>query len=496
MIKILSTKQIREADEHTIKNEPISSYELMERASQAFVKKFDVLFTQKKQVRVFCGIGNNGGDGLAIGRLLREEGWNVLKYVIGNPRKGTEDFKHNLDKSDLYAVIKSVEDLPQIGSNEIIIDALFGSGLSRDIEGIYKETLSYLNEQSGVKVSVDMPSGLYGDKPIGKDAIVFAADHTISFELPKLAFLLPDCYAYVGDWHVVDIGLSQSFIEKQPSGYCFTEKSDVGGLLPKRRKFTHKSEVGKLTVVAGSKGKIGAAILTTRAALRAGVGLINVCCPKIGTSILHSSVPEAMVLESDTANYIGKVPKLEDTLVLGPGLGTHPKTISGLASVLEHAKKPLVIDADGINALAKKRELLKLLPKDSILTPHPGEFRRLVGETKDDFDRLEKLISFCKEYKVNMVLKGAYSIICSKRGDIFFNSTGNPVLATAGSGDVLSGIIGAFLASGLLPLEALKLGVFVHGYCGDLLAAKTGGYGVVASDIVEVITEALLEISQ
>ena len=496
MKSILSTDQIRRADEYTIKHEPIPSVELMERASEAFVNKFLELFEEKKRVRIFCGLGNNGGDGLAIGRMLKERGWEVLKYIVGSPRKGTDDFKSNLEKSDLYAVITSAEDLPSSESDEIIIDALFGSGLSRPLEGLYKEVIRYLNGQEGVRVAVDIPSGLYGDKPIELESnAVLKADHTISFQVPKLVFLLGEYHLYVGEWHLVDIGLSRRFIEKEPSRYHLSEAADIDGLIPRRAKYTHKSEVGRLTVVAGSKGKMGAAILAARAALKSGVGLINVCCPKFGTPIMQTAVPEAMVLESDTVGFVGRIPKLEGNVVLGPGLGTNPKTILGVDTLIVKSKEPLVIDADGINILAKKRHLLESLPADSILTPHPGEFRRLVGAWENDFQKLDMLSSFCEEFKLNVVLKGAYSAVCNKKGEISFNSTGNPVLATAGSGDVLSGIVGAFLANGMMPFDALKLGVFVHGYCGDLLAEKNNGFGVVASDIVEVIPQALSKIS-
>jgi len=495
MIKILTTEQIREADAYTIQNEPIASYELMERASNAFVEKFLQLFEAKRPIRIFCGVGNNGGDGLAIGRILKERGWEVLKYIVGNPRNGTDDFKQNLEKSDLYAVINSCEDLPSIDSEEFIIDALFGSGLSRPVEGLPQEVLSYLNDLESTKVAVDIPSGLYAEKPIDKESSALRADYTISFQNPKLIFFLPEYHRYVGHWHVVDIGLSRTFLEKAETNFYYTELQDVRKSIPKRSKYAYKSQVGKLMIVAGSKGKMGAAILATRAAFRSGVGLINVVCPKFGTPIMQAAVPEAMVMESDAVTYIGKIPKADDSIVLGPGLGTQAKTISAFEDLLRSASLPLVIDADGINILSKKNALLKLLPEDSVLTPHPGEFKRLVGEWSDDFDKLGKLSSFCKENKVNAVLKGAYSAVCDKSGKLFFNSSGNPVLATAGSGDVLAGMVGSFLAMGLTGFEALRIGVYVHGYCGDLLAEKNDGIGVIASDILEMIPHALFRTS-
>ena len=494
MIKIFSSEQIRRADEYTIKNKPILSYDLMERASEAFVEKFLMLSPKKKKVRVFCGVGNNGGDGLATGRILEGRGWEVFKYVVGDPQKGTEDFKQNLDLLNLYKVINSAEDLPAIDKDEIIIDALFGSGLSRPVEGVHKEVIDYLNQQESAKVSVDIPSGLYSDKPTNKE-VIFKAHHTISFQLPKLAFLTPENHKFVGIWHLVDIGLSENFIKSEPTHFCLTEKEDLKDLVPKRSRFTHKTEVGKLLIVAGSKGKIGASILAARAAFRAGAGLITICSPKCGTQALQISVPEAMVIEGVGKNYVTKIPKKEDTTAIGPGLGTKAKTIAAFECLLRQCEKPMVIDADAINMIAMKRSLLKLIPKHSIFTPHPGEFMRLVGHWEDDFHKFELLRSFCEEQKFNVVLKGAFSAVCNTEGTIHFNPSGNPVLATAGSGDVLTGIIGAFLANGLESFDALRLGVYVHGSSGDMLKEKRGRLGIMASDITEMIPDALKALS-
>ena len=488
-MKILSSKQIREADNHTIINEPISSLDLMERASEAFVDKFLALFENKATVKIFCGTGNNGGDGLAIGRLLREKKWNVLLYVVGNTRNGTDDFKSNLAKSGLYGVIRSDVDFPEIDEGDIIVDSLFGSGLSRALEGVHKELIEYLNEKHCRKVSVDIASGLFADQPIPAKSAVFKPDFTFTFQLPKLTFLLPESHSYVGEWHVLDIGLDKSFLEKQKSAYHLTEGYDAESL-PRRSKFTHKSEVGKLMIVAGSKGKMGAAVLCANAAFKSGVGLVNVCAPKCGIDILQISIPEAMVLDGLGINEIHKVPEVGDTIVMGPGIGTKPKTVGAMERLLKAQKKPLVIDADGINILAKKKALLNELPKGSILTPHPGEFKRLAGTWKNDFEKLEKLRGLCKEHKLNVVLKGAFSAVCNLKGEVFFNSSGNPALATAGSGDVLTGIIGSFLAQGVTPFEALKLGVLLHGMAGDQAVETLKSSWIKASDIIDYLSKA------
>jgi len=490
-MKILAASQIREADQYTIKHEPISSLDLMERASERFVLKFLEINHEKKPVKIFCGTGNNGGDGLAIGRLLKEKGWEIYLYVIGNPRNGSEDFKANLERSELYAVIQDAKDFPRIDEGDIIIDGLFGSGLTRQIEGIHSEVISYLNDQTCIKIAIDMASGLYADKPVEKDAVVFRPNITLSFQLPKLVFYLPDCYPFVGDWHVIDIELDQSFIKKEETTYYQTEPEQMAHLFPVREKFAHKNQVGRLLVVAGSKGRMGAAVLCARAAFRSGAGLVNVCTPKCGIDILQVSIPEAMVIDGKGTNEVHAIPENSDTVIIGPGLGTKPKTIEAVERFLKTTKSPLVIDADGINILAKKKSLLKLLPKQSILTPHPGEFRRLVGEWKDDFDKLNKLSDICKKYKLNMVLKGAYSAVCNSQGEIFFNPTGNPGLATAGSGDVLTGIVGALIAQGLEPFDALRLGVYLHGSAGDQAVRELEMPWIQASDIVQFLSNAV-----
>lgn len=490
-MKILSSAQIREADQYTIKNEPISSLDLMERASEAFVHKFLQINVEKKPVKIFCGVGNNGGDGLAIGRLLKEKGWDVYLYIIGNTRNGSDDFKANLDRSDLYAVIGEKKDLPKIEASEIIIDGLFGSGLSRPLEGFYKEVVQYLNESPGTKISIDIASGLYADNPIPEEAVAFRPDYTLSFQAPKLAFFLPECHPYVGEWFTLDIGLNQSFIEKRECQFHTLELRDVSTLIPKRKKFTHKNEVGRLMIVAGSKGKMGAAVLCAKAAFKTGSGLVNVCSPKCGIDILQIAIPEAMVIDGKGNNEIQAFPKTNDTTLIGPGLNTKPKTVDAFERFLKSASKPLVIDADGLNILSKKKSLLKLVPIESILTPHPGEFRRLVGEWKDDFDKLSKLQAFCTKHKVNVVLKGAYSTVCDSKGIIHFNMTGNPGLATAGSGDVLAGIIGALLAQHLTPINALKLGVYLHGLSGDHAIRELETPWIQASDVIDFVPSAI-----
>lgn len=496
MIKILSSDQIRKWDQFTIEHEPIDSIDLMERASNAFVEEFLKIFTQKRPIRIFCGVGNNGGDGLAIGRILEANGWEVYTYVVGNPAKGSDDFKINLDKFDLYAVVDDKKDLPRLSDNDIIIDGLFGSGLSRPIGGIYLDVIDYLNNTQNKKVSIDIASGLFADQPVEKGHMIFKPDITISFQSPKLAFFLPKSHPYIGEWNIVKIGLKEEFLKKESTNYVLSEKSDLISYIPKRGKFTHKSEVGKLLIVSGSKGKMGATVLCARASFAAGASLVNVCTPTCGTGILQISIPEAMVMEDPNEKWITKIPNTSDTIAIGPGLGTEDETISAFENLLKNINHPLVIDADAINILAKKKALLMHVPKNSILTPHPGEFKRLVGSWKDDFEKLDKLQKLCLKYEINVVLKGAYSASCNAQGKIHFNPTGNPALATAGSGDVLTGIISAFLAQRVAPFNALRLGVFVHGLAGDLVIGETKHYALTASKIIDFVPAAIQRITE
>ncbi len=489
-MKVLNAAQIREVDQYTIAYEPIASIDLMERASQAFVVKFLGLHPTKQPVFIFCGTGNNGGDGLAISRLLLERNWSVQTFVIGDVDKGSADFLDNLKRLKSHCQITHIGDFPSIPEGSIIIDAIFGSGLTRPIQGLQADLIMFLNDQASQRIAVDISSGLYSDQPLSKDSVVFEPDFTISFHVPKLAFFQPQSEKYVGQWRNVDIGLSEDFIASVDSPFYLSEKREIQKLLPSRSTFDHKGSVGRLMIVAGREGKMGAAVLCARAAFKAGVGLVNVHSPRCGTEILQISIPEAMVSLDPGESWIELIPTTEDTIAIGPGIGTDSSTLNALSDFLNVQEDPIVVDADGINLISANPNLVDLLPKESILTPHPGEFKRLVGEWGDDFEKLEKLRSYCMKHELNIVLKGAYSAVCSSSGIIHFNSTGNPALATAGSGDVLTGITGAFLAQGIKPFEALRLAVFLHGLAGDEAVRSLESPWIQASDIIQFIPKA------
>lgn len=497
MIPILNAAQLRAADAFTIQNEPITSLNLMERASKAFVNRFEELAPTEQSIFVFCGVGNNGGDGLAIARILTKRGLKVHVFVVGEAAKGTPDFKSNLD---FYEILNSVtfiqteQDVPVFEIDGLLIDALFGSGLSRPVSGVFERVIQLINEGGNPIYSVDIASGLYTDRY--PDGPCVKPNFTISFQVPKWVFFQPDLFPFVGEWSVVPIGLDQNFINSQSTDCFLTESKDIRELIPIRSRFMHKGGAGRLTLIGGSRGKMGAVLLAGQAALRSGVGLLTLRIPQSGYTIAQSSVHEAMVSEDTSFNWLTDFGSVSDevTYAIGPGLFTHPDTKKALSQFLSHFRQPIVLDADAINLLAEDASLLEKIPKNSILTPHPGEFRRLVGSWKTDNEKLDLLTGFCRRFQVNVVLKGAYSAVANTKGQVYFNPTGNPGMATGGSGDVLTGIVGSLLAQQLEPFHALLAGVYLHGLAGDLAAKQLGYHGLIASDIVKNLPQAFLEI--
>ncbi len=496
MAKILSVDQIRAADRYTIEHEPISSIDLMERASQAFVHWFINKFATDQIVTIYCGIGNNGGDGLAIARLLLKRQYDVKVIMVGDASKGSLDFKINyarwLDLDQPLTAINEAGDLPQLSSTDIIVDGLFGSGLSRPLEGLYYEIIHALNEMDATKVSIDIASGLFADK--AAEGVIFQADYTVSFQLPKLAFLLPENAKFVGEWQVVDIGLSKEFVNSTSSQHTYLDHDEVAPLLRPRNKFDHKGNYGHTLLIAGSKGKMGAAILAARACLRSGAGLLTVLVPSVGLNTIQNAVPEAMAIADPCEDHISQVPEgldAVDTVAIGPGIGQHPNTLAMLTQLLVQVDRPLVLDADALNLIGANRELLEKIPTDSILTPHPKEFQRLTKKFVDSFERLELQKRFTSKYNLTVLVKGAHSTITSRDNQIYFNSTGNPGMATAGSGDVLTGVVTGLLTQGHKPLTALQLGVYLHGAAGDIAAQQIGQNALIASDLIKSLPSAI-----
>lgn len=496
-MKILSVVQIREADQYTIQHEPIASIDLMERASRAFTNWFIKNYSVEKKITIFCGMGNNGGDGLAVARMLHQASYEVETYVVKHSDKSAPDFDLNLKRLQEQSSVIFLENIPQSIEGEVIIDAILGSGLSRATEGLIKEIITFVNNLGKEIVSIDMPSGLFADSPNKVEDTIIKAHHTVSFQLPKLAFMLPQNEQFVGNWHLVDIGLHVDFIKKTETKYYFTDTQSIEKITKPRPRFSHKGTFGFGLLIAGSYGMMGAAILASKAAMRAGIGKLLVHIPSCGDEIMQISIPEAMIsVDFDKEFHQKTWHKSEfdsfSAVGIGPGIGVHGNIAKSIESIIDNCReKPLLIDADGLNNLATKkgRDILKKLPPNTILTPHPKEFERLIGAKtwQNDYERLQILSDFAVKYQIIVCLKGANTAIALPDGTIYFNSTGNAGMATAGSGDVLTGIILSFLAQGYTPHEAAILGVYEHGMAGDRATQKRSMRSVIASDIIEEI---------
>ncbi len=497
-MKIFRSDQIKDIDNFTILHEPIASIELMERAATRLFSWYVNRFERNRKIFVFAGPGNNGGDGLALARLLAQDRYDVDLHYVKFTDKNSSDWELNFQRLkrdsriDLN-IITSPEKFPVISSDDVIIDSIFGSGLTRPVEGLPKEIIGMINNTEALKISVDIPSGLFGEDNAGNDPeAIVKADHTLCFQFPKLAFLFSENSDFTGEWEVLPIGLSDDAIRNTTSPYYFIGKEDIAPLLKARRKFDHKGMYGHGLLIAGSNGKMGAALMGAGAALRAGIGLLTCHLPSSGRIIMQTAVPEAM-LQPDTSDDL--ISKIEisasfDAAALGPGLGMDDLTGKAVHAFLKGFEKPLVIDADALNILAGNKNWFSLLSSDAILTPHPKEFERLAGKSNNGFDRLQKQIEFSMNYKCFVVLKGAFTSISTPSGNVLFNSTGNPGMATAGSGDVLTGIILSLLAQGYSAENAALTGVYLHGLAGDIAVVKTGPEALIASDIINNIGNA------
>jgi NAD(P)H-hydrate epimerase len=481
-------------DAHTIQHEPIASIDLMERACRAFVDWLVVRYDATQSILVVCGTGNNGGDGLGIARLLHEWGYRVRVWIVcGNSESA--DFTMNLkrlpEKVERHEIRTEV---PPLADANVIIDAIFGSGIARPLSGIHERVIAFLNAASATRVAVDIPSGLLLDQP--SSGTVFQADHTVTFQAPKLPFLFAEVAPFVGRWHVVEIGLRKEFLKQLPASYHFVTRRAIRKLVQPRERFSHKGVYGHALVMAGSVGKIGAAVLATRAALRAGAGLVTARVPRDGNVIMQTQVPEAMTSVDEHEGYLAAFPAAEsfDVIGIGPGIGKSRDTARVLEQALT-AGKPLVLDADALNLLAEHSALLHLVPPGSILTPHPKEFERLVGPSKDSFERLGRQVKLAQQLKSVVLVKGAYTAIATPEGTVYFNSTGNPAMAKGGSGDVLTGVLTGLLAQKYPATEAALLGVYWHGLAGDLAAHELGEYSVIASDLIDYLPAAFKKIT-
>lgn len=498
-MKILTGGQFHELDLYTIENEPIESIDLMERASHAVTAALLEAFPDAdRRVLVFAGPGGNGGDGLAVARMLGEAGRKVIAYLFNVRGHLSDDCNTNRQRLlgvDGVQLIEVTTELvfPELTADDIVIDALFGTGLGRPLSGGFAMVVRRLNQSRATVVSIDVPSGLMcEDNSYNDTQAIVQASLTLSIELPKLAFLFAENARYVGDFRLLPIGLSAKGLEGQKTPFWLTEETEMRGLMRRRPRFAHKGTMGHALLVVGSRGMTGAAILATLAALRSGAGKVTAHVPHDCLNLLQVSVPEAVVQMDADSDVISAAIDTSNfqAVGIGPGLGRSRYTAMALHTYLSTQSSPMVIDADALNLLSENPEWMELLPSDSILTPHPRELEGLVGHCANSFERMNRARDLAATRHVFVVVKGHYSQICTPTGDVLFNPTGNPGMATAGSGDVLTGILTGLLAQGYLPAEAVQLGVYLHGLAGDLAADALGEESLMASDIIAYLPAA------
>ena len=493
-MKLFSREQLRAWDQATIENHYSSSAELMEVAARTCA---EVLVDKAPAGRYifFCGTGNNGGDGLVMARLLHEQQLDVLVVVVGDASKGSPDFRDNLQiliDGDLpLSFMSAMPDSFELDPDAVIVDALFGSGLNRPIEGWLSELVVAINTLPNRVVAIDMPSGLQADVLQPQSGAIIEADITLTIEIPKRSMLFAENDVYVGRMVTVPLGLDSNFQYDAKCDWVMIDDQEVAPLLHERSKYSHKGLNGHLQVNAGSSGMMGACMLVAYAAMRTGTGKVTACVAENGMHVMQTAVPEVVCKTGVGKAELERFEQVEHTsaLVMGPGIGTGSAPTAMLNQWLNSATLPTILDADALTILAREG-WLSMVPARSIITPHVGEFDRMFGNHENHFQRLQTQLDKSKELGIYIVLKGAHTRISTPEGLLYVNSTGNPGMATAGSGDVLSGMIGGLLAQGYEPLHAAMLGVYMHGLAGDVAAEARSMDSIIARDIIEFIGDA------
>ncbi|MDR1672861.1 MAG: NAD(P)H-hydrate dehydratase [Bacteroidales bacterium] len=510
MVKILSPEEIKAADAYTIAHEPVASVDLMERAASACAGWFIRHFDRSREIVVMCGHGNNGGDGLAIARMLHEAGYKVGVYLSADVTRLSPDAAANYKRlpGNVRSVLLNGGNMPLLERKHVLIDALFGVGLSRPPEGLTAQAITHINNSGATIVAIDVPSGLFCEDNTGnRPETIIHANYTLTFQQPKLSFFFAENAPFVGQWETLDIGVLPQAVTQQPSSVFMLSSGAITGWFAPRKRFSHKGDYGHACIVAGSRDMMGASSLAVRACLRAGAGLVTAHVPRNERLVIQLSAPEAIISEDPHPQMWSQMPDVTrySAIAVGPGIGKRQKTRKALMeflSAVRSGKKrcpPLVLDADALNILSESAGITvpDLLPAGSIITPHPKEFDRLMGGVSPFYDgitnaylRWQKQKETAKKHNIVIVLKGAYTCIASPDA-CFFNTTGNPGMATAGSGDVLTGIIAALLAQGQQPVQAACAGVWLHGAAGDMAAETHGQQALIAGDIIEHIGKAL-----
>jgi len=493
-MKIFDAVKVRDIDSYTILNEPIDSIDLMERAVSRLTDWYVRHFHTDQKIMMFAGPGNNGGDTLGLARLLGERQYRVKCFLL-TFGKLSEDCSINKERLIAQGLVEFQEigeedPLPEIGSRDVVVDGIFGSGLTRKVSGFPGKVIRHINDGARTVISIDIPSGLSGEDNSGNDYNhIIKADYTLTFQFPFLSFFFDHNGPFVGRWRVQDIKLHPEVINITESSYRTLEGEEVRSMLPVRNKFSHKGTFGHALMISGCYGMMGAALLAGESCLRSGTGLVTLHVPKFGYGIIQTGFPEAIVSIDQSDILFSEPPDLSPftAIGLGPGLGCKPNTGKGLKKLLEMAEVPLVIDADGLNILSAHPEWYEYLPTGTILTPHPKEFDRMAGSSKNSFQRHIKQREFSEKYSVFVVLKGAHTGVSAPDGRYWFNTSGNPGMATGGSGDVLTGLITGLLAQGLPPENAALAGVYLHGVAGDLAALESSEEALIAGDIMKYI---------
>ena len=497
-MKILSSIQLKELDKYTIEMEPITSIDLMERASHALTEAIVRRWDTSYRIIVFAGPGNNGGDALAVARMLSKKNYHVEVFLFNTKGTLSNECMTNLGRlrtcgSIYFTEISTHFDPPALTEKDLIIDGLFGTGLNKPLSGGFASVVKYLNASKATIVAIDIPSGLMGeDNTYNVRPHIIHADVTLSIQLPKLSFLFPENEDIIGEWELLDIGLKQSFIDASESPYSILDIEDIRPLIKSRKRFAHKGSFGHGLLIAGSYGMAGASILSAKACLRSGIGLLTVHVPIHNHDLLQITVPEAIVQTDIHERYFAEPVELRryNALAIGPGLGQEEDTALAMMEQIQGCHLPVVLDADAINILSTHRNWLSRLPKQCILTPHLGELERLTGKCMDSYERITKVKELASYLQSYILIKGAWTAIVTPEGHCHFNPTGNPGMATAGSGDVLTGILLALLAQGYSPEESCKLGVYIHGLAGDIAAKSLSEISMTAGDIIEALPSA------
>lgn len=491
MQQILSIQQIKDWDAYTILHEPIASIDLMERAANKVLQIINCDFNFS-EFDIYCGQGNNGGDGLVLARLLAAQHKKVKVFIVKEKEHGSADFEVNfnrlktIERVEIH-IINGTHDYVEPNPDVCLIDAILGTGIKGASKGLTKDTINFINSLTNTKIAIDVPSGLACDEPQWLNSSVVEASFTFTFQSMKLAFLFAENNRYCGKVKVLDIGLKKEFLNEKKSNYFIPSINDFSGLLPNRNTFAHKGNFGHALLLCGSSGKFGAALLSAKACLKSGVGLITLHSGKRLETSLNAVLPSAMFDGDENDEIITQLPKIDrfSSIAIGCGIGMAASTASVLKLLIQQCKVPLVLDADALNILAENKTWLSFLPSGTILTPHPKEFERLFGKWNNSFERLQLQKDFSKKYNCYIVLKGAYTCISTPSGNCYFNTTGNAGMAKGGSGDALTGVITALLSQGLGKAEACIVGVFVHGLAGDLAKSLYGEISMLPEDLID-----------